>query len=83
MIKSVTTLAMPSLLGVAVAALPAFAPQVQASETVALLKSDRLPVGPVAGNCSHRIWPDFETSCLRNHETGTKVQEARLVTARR
>jgi hypothetical protein len=83
MIKSFVALATLSLLGMAIVALPAFAPQAKAGEAVASIKADRLPVGPVHSTCSQQIWPDFETSCLRNYETGTKIREARLVTARR
>jgi hypothetical protein len=82
MIKSFTALAIMLLLGVSVVALPGFAPQVKADETVALVKADRLPVRSVAEDCSRQVWPDFETSCLRSSETGM-IREARLVTARR
>jgi hypothetical protein len=82
MIKSFAAFAIMSLLGLAIVALPALAPPVKAAESVALIKADRLPVRPVAGDCSRQVWPDFETSCLRSSETGT-IREARLVTARR
>ena len=83
MIKSFVALAISSLLGTAIVALPAFAPQAKAGEAVAAIKADRLRVGPVHSTCSQQVWPDFETYCLRNHETGTKIRETRLVTARR
>jgi hypothetical protein len=83
MIKSISALAIFGMLGLAVVALPGFAPQVGANETVALAKGDRLPVGPVEGICSRQIWPNFEASCLRDGETGATVREARLTTARR
>ena len=41
MIKSLTALAIFGLLGAAVAALPGFAPQVAAGETVALAKANK------------------------------------------
>jgi hypothetical protein len=81
MIKSLTALAIFALLGASVVALPGFAPQVEASETVALAKADRLDVRPIAPNCSQQVWPNFDASCLRKGET--MVREARLVTARR
>ena len=82
-IKSLAALAIFGFLGAAVIALPGFAPQVEASETVALAKGDRLPVRRVDGNCSQQIWPNYAASCLRNGDSGAMVREARLVTARR
>jgi hypothetical protein len=83
MIKSFAAFAIMSLLGVSVIALPGFAPQVEARQSVALAKADRLPIRPIAQDCSRQVWPNFETSCLRNSEIGTTIREARLVTARR
>ena len=79
MIKSLTGLAIFGLLGTAVVALPGFAPRVEARETVALAKADRLDVR----NCSQQLWPNFDTSCLRSSESGLPVLDVRLVTARR
>jgi hypothetical protein len=83
MIKSITALAIFGLLGAAVVALPAFAPQVKASEAMTLAKADRLALRPAARNCSQQVWPNFETSCLHSGESGVMILEARLVTARR
>jgi hypothetical protein len=83
MMKSLIAFAMFALLGVSVMALPGFAPQVKARETVALAKADRLASHPVARNCLGQVWPDFEASCLRRGESDVRVHEARLVTARR
>jgi hypothetical protein len=77
MIKSLTGLAIFGLLGTAVVALPGFAPRVEARETVALAKADRLDVR----NCSQQLWPNFDTSCLRS-KSGLAVLDVRLVTAR-
>ena len=82
MIKSISALAIFSLLGAAVIALPGFAPAVKADEVVALAKADRL-VSHVAGNCVNQIWPNIASSCLRDAGSSTAVREARLVTARR
>ena len=79
MIKSLTALAVFDLLGATVVALPGFAPRVEARETVALAKADRLDVR----NCSQQLWPNFDTSCLRSSEPGLAVLDVRLVTARR
>jgi hypothetical protein len=83
MIKSLTALAIFALLGASVIALPGFAPRVEARETAALAKADRLEVRPVARTCTHQVWPNFDGSCLRHAESGLLVREARLVTARR
>jgi hypothetical protein len=81
MMKSLSALTIIAFLGVAVVALPGFAPQVEAHETVALAKADRLEIRQVAQNCSQQVWPNFDASCLRKGEV--MVREARLVTARR
>jgi hypothetical protein len=57
MLKSLSALAIFGFLGAVVIALPGFAPQVEASETVALAKGDRLPVERIDGNCSKQVWP--------------------------
>jgi hypothetical protein len=82
MIKSFVALAISSLLGTAIVALPAFAPQAKAGEAVAAINADRRPAHPVHSACSLQLWPNFQTSCLRN-DTGTKIDDARLVIARR
>jgi hypothetical protein len=82
MIKSITALAIFGLLGAAVVALPGFAPQPEAGERVALAKAGRVDVRPVAPNCLQQVWPNFDTSCLRDSESGV-IHDARLVTARR
>ena len=83
MIKSFAAFAIMSLLGVSVIALPGFAPQVEAGQSVDLAKADRLPIRSITQDCSRQVWPNFETSCLRNSEIGMTIREARLVTARR
>jgi hypothetical protein len=83
MIKSLSALAIFSLLGASVVALPAFAPKVEAGEIAALAKADRLEIPAAATNCATQVWPDFAASCLRTTASGAKVREARLVTARR
>jgi hypothetical protein len=81
--KSIAALAIFGLLGAAVVALPAFAPQVKASETITLAKGDRSAIRPIARNCLQQVWPNFDASCLRSGESGVMILEARLVTARR
>jgi hypothetical protein len=81
MIKSLTALAIFAILGASVIALPGFAPRVEAGETAALAKGDRLELRSAARNCSQQVWPDFDASCLRKGDV--LIREARLVTARR
>jgi hypothetical protein len=83
MIKSLSALAIFALLGASFVVLPGFAPRVEARETLALAKADRLDVGQVARNCTQQVWPNFDGSCLRRGESGLAVREAHLVTARR
>ena len=81
MFKSFSALAVVALLGAAVIALPV--PKVEASETAALPKGDRLQVRGPFLNCERQVWPDIAASCLRIDGNGSKVLEARVVTARR
>lgn len=83
MIKSLAPLAIFALLGTSVIALPMFAPEVKANEALAQGKADRLAVHPVIRDCSDQVWPNFDRSCLREADSGIRVREARLVTARR
>jgi hypothetical protein len=82
MIKSLTALAIFGLLGAAVVSLPGFAPPLESGETVTLAKGGQADVQPVAQDCLQQVWPNFETSCLRNSESGVMIRQARLVTAR-
>lgn len=83
MVKSLLSLAIFILLGALVIASPGFAPKVQADEVGALAKGDRLELRAVVSNCSTQVWPELAPSCLRRAGSGAKIQEARLVTARR
>jgi hypothetical protein len=80
MVKSLSALAVVSLLGASMIALPGFA---QTSEVALLAKGDRLEARAVASNCATEAWPNFTTACLRSVDSGRKILEARLVTARR
>ena len=83
MVRSFAALGIFAVLGASVLALPAFAPKVEAREAPAMAKGDRLVVRAAASNCSNQVWPEFAASCLRNTDSGLKILEARLVTARR
>jgi hypothetical protein len=82
MFKSLSTLAVFVLLGASVIALPAFAPKVEAGESAALARGDRLQVYVPVMNCANEVWPHVAAQCLRTGE-GSKVPEARFVTASR
>jgi len=81
MIKSLAALAILGLLATAVVALPA--PRVEAGETVALAKADRLEIRPPARSCADQVWPGFDAACLREGHSGAAVRDVRLVTAHR
>lgn len=83
MIKAFAAIAVAASVAAALALLPGFAPQVEASTPHVLAKADRLDVRPIGPDCSRQAWPNFEASCLRNAVTKTTVREARLVTANR
>ena len=83
MFKSFSALAVVTLLGASVIALPALAPKVEAGEAAALAKEDRLQLRAPVLDCATQIWPDIAASCLRTAGGDTKILEARLVTARR
>jgi hypothetical protein len=78
-----SALAMFCLLGASLMAVPGFAPKVEAGEVAVLAKADRLDVRAAVSNCSTQVWPYFAQSCLRSPDSGVKILEARLVTARR
>jgi hypothetical protein len=74
MLKSIAALATLALLGTTVVALPYIA-KVEAGETVALAKGDRLDI---RSDCSQQTWPNISSRCLRGDQTESEV---RLVTA--
>jgi hypothetical protein len=87
MIKALSAVAMAAFVAAALAILPGFAPQVEASVPQALAKGDRLDIRPIGRDCSQQAWPHFEASCLRvagsKTTAKTTIKQARLVTADR
>jgi hypothetical protein len=73
MLKSLAALAVLALLGASVVALP-YISQVEAGETVASAKGDRLDNG---NDCSQQTWPNISSHCLHGDRAGSDV---RLVT---
>ncbi|MDB5548881.1 MAG: hypothetical protein JWR73_2231 [Tardiphaga sp.] len=82
MIKAISAIAIAAFIAAALTVLPGFAPKVEASEPVALAKSDRLPVATLNSNCAQQAWPNIAAACLKTGNKGL-VREARLVTAER
>jgi hypothetical protein len=83
MVKSLSALAIFSLLSASLAVLPGFGFQVEAREAAVLTKGDRLTVNPAALNCATQVWPDIAASCLRSGNPNEKLRQVRLVSARR
>ena len=83
MIKTLSAVAVAACVAAALAILPGFAPQVEASVPRPLAKADRLDIRPVSHDCAQQNWPNFDVSCLRNAGSRAAVRTARLVTADR
>ena len=85
MIKAVSAIAIAALVAVALALLPGFAPEVEASVPHALAKGDRLDIRAIGRDCSQQAWPNFEPACLKvaGSSALTQIKQARLVTADR
>jgi hypothetical protein len=83
MIKTLSAIAAAACVAAALATLPGFAPQVEASVPRPLAKADRLDIRPINHNCAQQNWPNFDASCLRTVGSSTSVRQARLVTANR
>jgi hypothetical protein len=83
LIKTLSAVAVAAFIAAALAMLPGFAPEVEASVPRPLAKADRLDIRPIGRDCSQQSWPHFEASCLRSADTKSPVREARLVTADR
>jgi len=83
MIKALSAIVIATFISAALAVLPGFAPQVEASVPQALAKADRLDVRVIGKDCSQHAWPNFEASCLRVAGSNSMIREARLVTADR
>jgi hypothetical protein len=83
MIKMLSAIAVAAFVAAALAVLPGFAPEVEASVPQPLAKADRLDIRPAGRDCSQQTWPHFEASCLRTVGSRIGVREARLVTADR
>ncbi len=72
--KSLGTLVILALVGASAAALPSIS-GVEAGETAALAKGDRLDI---RNDCSQQVWPNFSSHCLRGDRAESEV---RLVAA--
>jgi hypothetical protein len=84
MIKTLSAVAIAGLVAAALAVLPGFAPEVEASVPRPLAKADRLDIHPAGHDCTQQTWPRIEASCLRvAGGSRASIREARLVTADR
>jgi hypothetical protein len=83
MIKALAAFAILAVSMAAVTALPSFAPRAEASENLALVKSDRLAVTSSPPNCLEQTWPNLSTECLRSGGPDAKIVDARPVSTRR
>ena len=70
MLKSLAALAILALLGASVVTLP-YISQVEAGETVALAKADRLDI---RSDCSEQVWPNISSRCLRGDRAQSDVR---------
>lgn len=83
MIKTISAIAVAACIAAALAVLPGFAPEVEASVPRPLAKSDRLDIRPTGHDCAQQTWPRIDASCLRIAGTQKFVHEVRLVTTDR
>jgi hypothetical protein len=80
MIRTLSAIAISAFIAAALFVLPGFAPEVEAGQSAALQKGNRLEIHVVDTGCAKQTWPNFSGSCL--HGNGAKL-EARLVSADR
>jgi hypothetical protein len=76
MIKALSAVAFAAAVAGAVALLPAFTPQVEASVPAALAKGDRLDIHQ---GCAEQSWPNLDASCLRTAGNDGSVRQVRVV----
>jgi hypothetical protein len=77
--KALSAIAIAAFIAAALTVLPGFAPQVEASASVAATKADRLDIRITGKDCSKQAWTNFEASCLRVAGTKAMPREARLI----
>jgi hypothetical protein len=65
MLKSLTAFPLLALLVISVVAQLCIS-QVEAGDTVALAKGDRLDIH---GDCSQQVWPNIQSHCLRGEQS--------------
>jgi hypothetical protein len=78
--KALAALAIAAFAAAATTILPGFAPQVKASEPMAMAKADRLPV--VTGDCAKQDWPKISAECLRQQNANPIATNVRLIAIR-
>jgi hypothetical protein len=71
--KSAAALAILVLVSTGILAMP-YISQVEAEETVALAKGDRLDI---RSECTDQVWPNFTPSCLKGGPAAAAVRLVR------
>ncbi|MDB5600357.1 MAG: hypothetical protein JWN71_2401 [Xanthobacteraceae bacterium] len=83
MFKTIAAIAAAALIAAAIAMMPGFAPQADAS-TPTGVKGDRLDIRVAGPTCSQKAWPYIEAGCLRDtSKNAGRAKTVRLVTADR
>ena len=82
--RSISAIALASLIAGTVTILPNFSGKVVASAPIHGGKGDRLDIRPPGTRCSEQAWPYFEANCLRDKRMAMgQAKSARIVTADR
>ena len=82
--RSISAIALASLIAGTVTILPNFSDKVVASAPIHGGKGDRLDIRPSGARCSEQAWPYFEANCLRDKRMAMgRAKSARVVTADR
>jgi hypothetical protein len=76
MIRALYAIVVAAIVAGAVALVPAFTSQVEASVPAALAKGDRLDIHP---SCAQQSWPNIDASCLRSADDGMSVRQVRVI----
>jgi hypothetical protein len=76
MIKTISAIAAAAFISAAIALLPGFAPQADAS-TPTGVKGDRLDIRVAASACAQKAWPYQDAACLK--DTSKNAGRAKMV----
>jgi hypothetical protein len=83
MFKTISAIAVAAVIAAAIAVLPGFAPQADAS-TPTGVKGDRLDIRVAASACVQKAWPYQDAACLKDaSKNAGRAQTVRLVSTDR